>query len=52
MWCCGKCLAFLCAWRNCKSGVDESMVELEERVGCDVALWKMLSLCVCVEELL
>ena len=30
LWCCGKCLAFLCAWRSCNSGVDESMVELEE----------------------
>ena len=27
------------------------MVELEEHVGCDVALWKMLSLCACMEEL-
>lgn len=50
LWCCGKCLAFLCAWRSCNSGVDESMVELEERVGGDVALWKMLSRCVCLEE--
>ena len=48
----GKCLAFLCAWRSCNSGVDESMVELEEHVGHDVVLWEMLSLCVCMEELL
>lgn len=29
-----------------------SVVELEDHVGRDVVLWEMLSLCVCMEELL